>query len=299
MRYRVTHTTTYSGDEPVSVCHNEARLRPRRLRYQICRSHELHISPAPSIQTLRSDYFGNDVSVFSFNQGYDSLQVTAVSDVHLTPHGRAADDPCPPWEEVLDGLASRPTESDFSACEFAYESPRVRTSPKLAEYARSSFPAGRPILAAVADLTSRIHREFQYDSQATHVHSTVDEVFELRRGVCQDFAHVEIAALRSLGLAARYVSGYLRTYPPAGQPRLVGSDASHAWLSVYCGPLGWVDIDPTNNLFPDTEHVTVAWGRDYDDVPPLRGVYIGGGRHSLTVGVDVIPIADEPAPEIA
>lgn len=299
MRYRVTHTTTYSGDEPVSVCHNEARLRPRRLRYQICRAHELHILPAPAIQTLRSDYFGNDVSVFSFNHGYDTLQVTAISDVHLTPHSRAADDPSPAWEEVLASLKSRPTESDLFACEFAYDSPRVRISPKLADYAKPSFAANRPILAALADLTSRIHHEFQFDSQATHVHSTVEEVFELRRGVCQDLAHVQIATLRSLGLAARYVSGYLRTYPPAGQPRLVGADASHAWLSVYCGELGWVDIDPTNNLFPDTEHITVAWGRDYDDVPPLRGVYIGGGRHSLSVGVDVLPLAEDPPPEIA
>lgn len=299
MRYRVTHTTSYTGEEPVSVCHNEARLRPRRLRYQMCRSHELRTSPDASILTWRNDYFGNEVCVFSFNQGYKTLSVTAISDVHLTPHGRAADDPAPRWEEIAAQLAARPTESDLFACEFVYESPRVRISSKLADYAKASFPPGRSILAAAADLTARIHRDFEYDSGSTDVNTTVEHAFEQRKGVCQDFAHVQIAALRSMGLAARYVSGYLRTSPPPGQPRLVGADASHAWLSVYCGPLGWVDVDPTNDLIPDTDHITIGWGRDYDDVPPLRGVFIGGGHHTLTVGVDVLPENEEPAADIA
>ena len=162
--------------------------------------------------------------------------------------------------------------------------------PQLAAYARQSFPSGRPLLEAAAELTTRIYRDFEFNARATTVATPVDEVFSLRKGVCQDFAHLEIAALRSLGLAARYVSGYLRTRPAPGKPRLVGADASHAWLSVYVGDGEWLDLDPTNNLLPNLEHITVAWGRDYSDVCPLKGVFIGGGRHSLSVSVDVAVI---------
>jgi transglutaminase-like putative cysteine protease len=287
MRYHVTHSTTYSGDQPVSICHNEAWLEPRDTTRQLCEAYRLDISPAPSWLSTRVDYFGNHVSVFSFQQGYDTLTVTADSEIQVRSRGVTLEESSPPWESVRDALRTHADGDVLAACEFAYDSPRIVRSPELAAYAAESFTPGRPIIEALADLTARVHGEFEYDPRSTTVTTPVSEVLRLRKGVCQDFAHVQIAALRSLGLAARYVSGYLRTYPPEGQPRLVGVDASHAWLAVYCGPLGWVDVDPTNNLFPDLEHLTVAWGRDYSDVCPLKGVYLGGGHHTLSVSVNV------------
>jgi transglutaminase-like putative cysteine protease len=195
---------------------------------------------------------------------------------------------------VRDALHAHSDGEALAACEFAYDSSRIIRSPDLAAFAAESFPPGRPIIEAVANLTERVNHDFEYDPRSTTVTTPVSEVLRLRKGVCQDFAHLQIAALRSLGLAARYVSGYLRTYPPEGQPRLVGVDASHAWLAVYCGPQGWIDVDPTNNLFPDLEHLTVAWGRDYSDVCPLKGVYLGGGHHTLAVSVNVEPLETSP-----
>jgi transglutaminase-like putative cysteine protease len=178
----------------------------------------------------------------------------------------------------------------FEAIEFALDRQSARNRREAAAYARVSFPAGRPLLEAVSDLTGRVHEDFTYDPRATTVATSLAEVFAARRGVCQDFARLEIACLRSLGIAARYVSGYLETAPPEGKPRLVGADASHAWVSIYCPGLGWVDVDPTNNVFPSGSHVTVAWGRDYADISPTRGLILGGGQHSLKVGVDVTRI---------
>ena len=178
---------------------------------------------------------------------------------------------------------------DVAAAPYSFDSPCVRRDDRLASYAAMSFTPGRPLLEAALDLTSRIFHEFKYDPTATSVSTPTMEVFEKRRGVCQDFAHLEIGCLRSLGLAARYVSGYLLTDPRPGQPRLVGADASHAWLSVFCPGHGWVDLDPTNNVIPSMRHVTVAWGRDYGDVCPIKGVFLGGGSHWMTVAVDVVP----------
>lgn len=290
MKYRVEHTTTYTGDEPASVGHNEARLRPRTLPYQVCHVHDMQVSPVPSARSQRLDYFGNSVWEFTFNQGYEELRVTAVSDVSVSAHAPVPGSASPDWEEVVARMRSQASEWDLAACEFAFDSPRAASFPAVAEYTRESFPPRRPLLDALADLNSRIHRDFAYDAQATTVTTSVEEVLELRRGVCQDFAHLTIAGLRGLGLAARYVSGYLRTRPADAERQLVGSDASHAWVSAYCGPLGWVDLDPTNDVFPDGEHITVAWGRDYGDVPPLRGVFVGGGRHRHQVQVHVAPL---------
>lgn len=290
MRYRVTHTTTYSGDQPVSICHNEAWLRPRQLPHQQCNSYELVISPTPSCLTSRVDYFGNQVAVFSFYQGYDTLTVESTSAIDIRARGAGWSPQTAAWEDVRDRLRSHSDPNGMAACEYVFDSPRIRTSEPLADYARPSFPPGRPILEAVQDLSSRIHREFEYKPNVSTVLTPVEEVLRIRKGVCQDFAHLQIAALRSMGLAARYVSGYLRTYPPAGKPRLVGADASHAWLAIYCGEAGWIDVDPTNDVRPDIEHITVAWGRDYGDVCPLKGVFIGGGLHTLQVSVDVAPL---------
>lgn len=295
MKYRVEHTTTYTGDEPASVGHNEARLRPRTLPCQVCHVHDLQISPVPSTRSQRVDYFGNPVWEFSFNQGYHELCVAAVSDVTVSAHAPRPDSGSPAWEDVAGALRAPASAADLAACEFVFDSPRVQSFSAVADYARQSFPPRRPILEAVAELNSRIHRDFTYDAQATTVTTSVEEAFELRRGVCQDFTHLAIAGLRGLGLAARYVSGYLRTRPADGRRPLVGADASHAWLSVYLGPAGWVDLDPTNDLIPDVEHITVAWGRDYGDVPPLRGVFVGGGRHRHVVRVTVTPL-DEGHP---
>lgn len=287
MKYRVTHKTTYQSDQPVSVCHNEAWLQPRETPFQHCDNHQFGADPPPSSLTRRQDGYGNSVWVFSFHRGYDTLTVTSLSDVTLHPRRMLDPQQTPAWEQVRDLLKTHATADDLAACEFTFDSPRVRGLEELTEYARESFAPSRPLLQAVSELTERIHRDFVYDPRATTVTTPVEEVFALRKGVCQDFAHLEIAALRSVGLAARYVSGYLRTQPAPGKPRLIGADASHAWLSIYLGHGEWIDVDPTNNVFPNLEHITVAWGRDYGDVCPLKGVFIGGGRHSLNVSVDV------------
>lgn len=289
MKYAITHITSYSGSEPVSVCHNQAWLQPRSLPFQTCDDFQLQISPVPSTQSSRSDHFGNTVTTFSFNQGYQTLEVTARSQitVHERPEISANG---ASWESIRDQLPVERSQDSLDAYMLTFESPRVRTNTEFADYARRSFLPGRNILAAGKELTERIFNDFEFDARATTVTTPVEEVFRSRRGVCQDFAHLQIALLRSLQLPARYVSGYLRTLPPPGKPRLVGVDASHAWVSLYCGSrLGWIDFDPTNNAIPQTDHITIAWGRDYSDVPPLRGVFIGGGSHSLSVSVDVAP----------
>jgi transglutaminase-like putative cysteine protease len=196
------------------------------------------------------------------------------------------------WEEVRRWLHDGIGEQVLDPNQYLFSSPYVPVSAALADYARPSFPPGRPLLAAALDLTRRIHQDFEYDSDATTVSTPVEEVLQQRRGVCQDFSHLQIACLRSLGIAARYVSGYMLTMPPPGQPRLIGVDASHAWVSVYCPDLGWVDLDPTNDLMVDTLHVTVACGRDFSDVSPIHGVILGGGEHELEVQVTVRPVEE-------
>ncbi len=289
MRYRVTHRTEYRSVEPISVGHNEAWLTPRDTPTQTCLNHQIEISPGPSIIVTRVDYFQNTTTQFAFNQGYDTLVVTSINDIEV--HAPIpAETPSLAWEEVRDTVQAHQTEEDFSALEFTFNSPRCRVSAEFADYAMESFPAGGAIRDCIAELMHRFYDDFQYDSTATTVSTPVEQVFRTRRGVCQDFAHLLISMLRSIKIPARYVSGYLRTLPPPGKPHLVGADASHAWLSVYCGPEGWVDIDPTNNQFTSTDHITIAWGRDYMDVAPLKGVYIGGSSPQLLVSVDMSEI---------
>ena len=190
----------------------------------------------------------------------------------------------PAWETVRDSL-DNPGSLRIEVLPFVFDSPTVTRSSELADYALASFTPSRPVLEALLDLTARIHSDFEFDPTPTHAGTRTIEAFRIRRGVCQDFAHVGVGCLRSIGLAARYVSGYLRTLPPKGQPRLAGADESHAWFSLYCGDLGWVDVDATNNMIPSTDHITIAWGRDYSDVCPIRGVYIGGrGRCDACLG---------------
>lgn len=290
MRYRVQHHTKYEGNEPVSVGHNQAWLRPRNLPYQNCLQFLLKISPEPSMISTRLDFFGNTVSIFSFNRGYDSLEVLAESEVSVSPRLEQETE-TPSWKSISDLLGPWAGPEFCEVSQFCFASPFVPIRDELGEYARISFLDRRPILEAALDLIMRIHREFVFDSEATTISTPVMEVFQRKRGVCQDFAHLTLSMLRSLGLAARYVSGYIRTYSKDGEPRLTGADASHAWVSLFAGPeVGWIDLDPTNRLLVGEEHISVAWGRDYGDVPPLCGVFTGGGQLRLHVEVTVEPL---------
>jgi transglutaminase-like putative cysteine protease len=291
MKYEVTHRTSYHYAEPVTLGHNSSHLTPRTLGHQRCLSNRLVILPAPSCLRSWTDYFGNQTTYFTVEEEHRELSVTAVSEVAMESP------PQPPlataaWEEVRDGLGRYAPPVDLAPAPYVFDSPCVVRDDRLASYASMLFTPGRALLEAALDLTARIYREFRYDPTATSVSTPTMEVFEKRRGVCQDFAHLEIACLRSLGLAARYVSGYLLTDPRPGQPKLVGADATHAWLSIFCPGHGWVDLDPTNNVIPQTRHVTLAWGRDYGDVCPIKGLFLGGGSHWMSLAVDVVPVGD-------
>jgi transglutaminase-like putative cysteine protease len=288
--YRVRHRTTYRYEDPVSVSHHVVRLTPRNLPRQTCRDSQVSVLPVAPATTAYLDYFGNSLTSFTLHEPHDCLIVEANSDLEVKPLESPDFSASPPWETVKQSLAGDPTPEVLNAYQFIFDSQRVKFNPALGAYARESFPAGRPLLAAVLDLTRRIHQDFRFDKNATEVATPVQTFFEKRRGVCQDFAHLQIGCMRSLGLPARYVSGYLRTMPPPGRPRLIGADASHAWCAAWCPRNGWVDFDPTNNCIPSDGHITVAWGRDYSDVSPIYGVLLGGARHKLEVAVDVLPL---------
>jgi transglutaminase-like putative cysteine protease len=291
MIYRIVHRTTYRYKHPVSVGNHVACLRPRSLPHHLLTHSELHIQPNPATRTERVDYFGNLLCFFTVQEPHKELVVEARSEVVVEEHESPWTlQPSLSWEESVRSLPDDHSPAALEAYQFGFESPRIRLHPEFASYARHSFTPGRPMPEALLDLTARIHKDFRFDSKATSVRTPTEEVFRKRRGVCQDFAHLQIACLRSMNVAARYVSGYLRTYPPPGQPRLVGADASHAWVSAYSPGAGWLDLDPTNNLVPSSGHVTLAWGRDYSDVCPLRGLILGGGSHTLKVAVDMEPL---------
>jgi transglutaminase-like putative cysteine protease len=290
MIYKIVHRTTYKYKYPVSVGTHVACLKPRALpHHQLSRS-ELHIQPRPTTRTERVDFFGNRLCFFTIQEPHRELLVEARSEVIMEEKATSWPQPSLAWEEAVESVPNDHSAVGLEAYQFGFESPRIRVRPEFANYALQSFTPRRPMLEALLDLTARIHKDFRFDSKVTNVRTPTEEVFRKRRGVCQDFAHLQNACLRSLNLAARYVSGYLRTYPPPGQPRLVGADASHAWVSAYCPGIGWVDLDPTNNIVPSNGHVTLAWGRDYGDVSPLRGLILGGGSHTLKVAVDMEPL---------
>jgi transglutaminase-like putative cysteine protease len=289
MTYRIVHKTTYKYKHPVSFGNHAVYLVPRSQDRQRCESHGLLVTPTPATHSERTDYFGNRVSFFTVQEPHQELAIEARSMVAIDgeavwPERSVA------WDEVARSLPGEIAPASLEALQFVFESPRIRSNPKFAAYAAPSFPPGRPLAEALLDLTARIHADFRFDSKATNVRTPPEDVLRDRKGVCQDFAHLQIACLRSLSLPARYVSGYVRTYPPPGRPRLVGADASHAWVSVYCPGAGWLDVDPTNNVVPSRSHVTLAWGRDYSDVSPVRGVILGGRDHKLKVAVDMEPL---------
>jgi transglutaminase-like putative cysteine protease len=291
MKLRVVHRTIYHYADPATTSHHEARLTPRQSDVQRTITHELDVSPSPATRRARLDYFGNRTNYFGLIEPHRKLEVTATSLVETSPVYLPDYGFTPPWEQVTSRLRLDLRRDVLQATQMRFESPHVPLISELRDYAAASFPGQCPLLVGVSDLMHRIHSDFTYDASATDLATPLIAVMQSRRGVCQDFAHVMLGCLRSLGLAARYTSGYLRTRPPPGQPRLVGADASHAWVAVWLPEHGWIDFDPTNDICAGEEHITLAFGRDFSDVTPLRGVILGGGRHQLEVLVDVEEIA--------
>ncbi|MGA2213349.1 MAG: transglutaminase family protein [Bryobacteraceae bacterium] len=287
MKLLATHVTRYWYSGPVSMCHTEVHLRPRARQNQTILEYALEVGPTPDSLLSREDYFGNEVTFFSIAEPHRELIITSRCLANVDAIAPPALELSPAWEQAREEVAKRDTPETFEAGQFVFESPSVRVGAPFAQYAAASFTAGRPFLSAVEDLSRRIFTDFHYDRRATTIGTPVDEVLTSRRGVCQDFAHVMIACLRSLHLPARYISGYLRT---SGD--FVGKGASHAWVSAWCPVFGWQDFDPTNNVMPRGDHFTVAWGRDYSDVTPVKGVALGGGEQVINVSVDVSPQPD-------
>ena len=285
MLYQISHRTLYTYDSPVTVAHYIARLEPRPLPTQSCPWHEINIRPRPACRAEgRSDAFGNTGVYFEVEGTHAELEVVARSYVRLKPRPLPEPAATPPWESIRGACRGDQWNADTAAGEFAWPSPLIPLAEEFAAYAAPSFRPGRPVLEAVCDLNRRIFTDFSFDPKATSVSTPLKEVLAKRRGVCQDFAHFMTGCLRVLGLPARYMSGYIRTTPPPGQARLVGADASHAWVSVYCGGARWVDLDPTNNVVVGDGHVTLAWGRDFSDVTPMRGVILEAANRNLRSG---------------
>jgi transglutaminase-like putative cysteine protease len=287
MRYHVCHRTTYDYAASVSLSQHQMRLRPRAYSKQKSSNYTISIEPTPRDTHQYTDYFGNPTLFATVEGSHARLEIRSEFDVDVLSEPELIPAETPPWEIVRDRSRGVQIGVGLEANEFLFDSPLLKASDDFAGFARRSFPNGRPILEAALDLTSRIYDEFTFDQTATDITTPILQVLKQKRGVCQDFAHLQIVCLRSLGIPARYVSGYINTVPPPGQPKLAGADASHAWISFYCDGLGWIDLDPTNNMIPDREHITVAWGRDFSDISPIRGVSLGSGIHSLSVAVDV------------
>lgn len=291
MEYRITHITTYKYTSPVSVCHNAVFLSPTSTADQTVLEHDLLIDPKPIVQQARQDMFGNIVHRFSLEELHSQLTIRAVSRVRLNPKVAPVAESSPSCRAVAESLHKRTDSNWLQVVPFQFDSPRIQRGTQYADYARTAIADDQPVIAGLAAITKQIHSDFKYDKDATLVDTPVSVAFQQRSGVCQDFAHIAVTCLRSVGIAARYVSGYLRTNPPPGKPRLVGADQSHAWIAAYCGAeFGWVEFDPTNDCFCGTDHIRVASGRDYSDVVPIKGVFLGGGEPELSVSVDVAPI---------
>ncbi|MCA9086775.1 MAG: transglutaminase family protein [Planctomycetaceae bacterium] len=289
MKYKVVHTTTYQYSSPVNICQNLVILAPRETPWLTCQNHRLTIRPTPTTSFRRTDAFGNIVHSFSLEESHTQLSITATS--RVTVEERSYPVSKATVGQLTQELSDPESAEWLQTSMFLFDSPRIRRGPRFRDFVLPFLNQDRPILEAITDFNTHVHHSFKYDKTATVVDTPTEVAFDGRHGVCQDFAHVVIACLRSAGFAARYVSGYLRTLPPEGKERLVGADQSHAWVSVYGGEhLGWIDIDPTNNCLCSTDHIPIAWGRDYSDVVPIRGIFLGGGEQQQTVSVDVAPL---------
>ncbi|MBK9658078.1 MAG: transglutaminase family protein [Rhodanobacteraceae bacterium] len=295
MRYSIAHETVYDYADAVSLSQQLLHLTPRQVERPSVIEHRLSISPTPVHRFDRHDSFGNPVTALEFDRPHRQLKIAAHTLIEVAARAQRLDlDASPAWETVAQnlgyGAGRNYNEASLQATMYRVESPFVRVKRALGDYARDCFPKGRPLLAAADALMHKINREFTFDADATQIATPMLEVLEKKRGVCQDYAHIMLGCLRSLGLPARYMSGYLLTHPPPGKPRLVGADASHAWVSAWCPVNGWIEFDPTNKVIPDTEHIAIAWGRDFGDVSPQRGIILGGGSHKIKVGVTVTPL---------
>ncbi len=299
-KYRIRHETRYEYAADVVHSHHLLHLVPRPAPFQECLEHEIRISPASHRRVDEIDAFGNPMTRVELAQPHRELTVTSEMQIEVHPRPAVLVDSTDPWEKVRDSFAYQgawPSRGQLDAARFRHESPHVRVKQTFTDYSATCFPQGQPLLQCAEALSTKLHRDIKYAPGVTNISTSATEVLETRRGVCQDFAHLMISCLRSRGLPARYVSGYLRTNAPANErgEKLVGDDASHAWVSVWSPPYGWIDFDPTNGCFAGTDHVAVAWGRDFGDVSPLRGVILGGAQHQLTVVVEVTPILSRSA----
>lgn len=288
MRLRATHVTRYSYAEDVSTCHTELRLVPRMRTGQVPLGNQLEVTPSANYSAAREDYFGNEVIAFSIEQPHRELVISSETLANLEPAPPANLSLSPAWEDVREEVSRLSNADAFDAYQFIFESPLIRRRGRFAAYAKEAFEPGRRFLEGVNQLAEKLFKDFKYDPRATTVTTPIEEALEARSGVCQDFAHVMIACLRSLSLPVRYVSGYIRS-----GTELAGADASHAWVSVWCPMFGWQDFDPTNNVMPQADHITLAWGRDYSDVAPVKGVALGGGEQVIEVSVKVTEASEE------
>jgi transglutaminase-like putative cysteine protease len=295
MNYTVRHRTTYRYQQDVAYSRLVAHLAPRVTPRQQSHAFDVSVTPVPVQRFERSDFFGNRTNWFTIDEPHTVLDILAESRVVVGPASDVVPEASPSWETVRRAFEVPGDPEALEAVQYTFDTPLTAVNGDVVEYARTSFQCGRPLLACVLDLNARIHADFKYDKEATDTSTTVERVFELRAGVCQDLAHVGIAAVRAVGLAARYVSGYLLTRPSRGRELLVGADASHAWFAVWIPPFGWIDLDPTNDRVASSGHITVAWGRDYGDVAPIHGIMTGGSEHEVDVAVDVAVDGDVAA----
>ena len=287
MIYDISHKTLYRYSAPVSQSHHIMHMSPRAFERQIVRRHSLLIEPAPTSRIEAEDYFGNPTSRLSIEDEHSELVIHARSTIEVAPRPLIEIDDSQDWQQMAHGLADAHAPLDLQVLQFTWPSRHTMPTAEIVDYASPSLQPGQPVLSAAWDLTRRMFKDFTFDSSATDISTPISTVLKQRRGVCQDFSHLALACLRAARIPARYVSGYLLTRPPAGQQKLRGADASHAWISVWAPETGWVDFDPTNGSMPQTEHISIAFGRDYDDVSPISGVLLGGGRHTVSVAVDV------------
>lgn len=290
MNFEVSHKTLYRYSQPVVQSQHLVHMSPRVMPNQTIRHHSLMVEPAPAKRFEGQDAFGNPVMILDIEVPHQEFVIHSRTSIETSKPPAFNASASTPWDRLDDALLSAGHELPIDVIQYRCGSRQTMPTPEVAAYAELSFPPGRPVIDGAIDLSLRIFKEFKFDPSATDVSTPITEVLLNRRGVCQDFAHLALACLRALRIPARYVSGYILTRPPPGKPRLQGTDASHAWISVWSPETDWVDLDPTNGLVVSDEHITIALGRDYDDISPISGVLLGGGTHSVTVGIDVIAV---------